>query len=405
VEVKAVEVAPEPEVVRVETLSAAGYMTLIESEYREMEDLSRKVPFSVFQYFAVQVWWRKVLEVKSEVGVLNSEEGDALRVLRDLGDIPLTPRMADYFRVFSGERLSGIGNHSFSFSGSVGVNGFSGFPSFSGSVRVDSTTMWLYALFPVPGVALSAMYRDFVRAVSNGASAYQGFSDIRPYATNFPDSHKVFETGNILCWLDPDLSSDRKNIVDLFTSCGIENIADLPSGFDDQCTNWLISGKIMRYVSSAMLGTGTGVSGILSWPHFSEWHPLQENYIRVKQTEESFLEIFDSPTRWCAVRNGISTIQSDVHLEDVWINYVTHCGFRVEISFQGVDGTTNHSPWYGKNTDTGAFCGPGIGSLLGYTPLVLSRRLCRSSHSTFHTEAMSRLEHSTIMRHTMSLVV
>jgi len=385
-------VVEETRSVEVETLSAAGYLSLVESVYREDESVSRRVPFSLFQYYMVQAWWRNLLSVERESRELTSEEADALSVLEGLGDLCLPLKVADYFRVFSSGRSSGIKSTSFSFRGFIGVRSYTGFPSFNNSVRVDSETMWLYALFPVPGVALSAIFRDFVRAVSCGASEYEGFSEIRPWAQNFPRSGRVVETGNILCWRETGLLVDNLQLLDLLSSCGMCTIEDINRGFRDQSTNWLISPSLMSIVRHIVASSCLGVAWMEQLDQLDNWHTLQEAYIRVDQTRESMDEMMISPDFWGAYHHGKVSVHSDYPIEDGCVNYLYWSGFRASISFHRDDGTTNHSPWYVHDGDE--LIGPTYDSIANNRLLSCSRRVRRPSYPTYSTEAVRRKDAS-----------
>lgn len=247
-------VKPQEEV----TVSAAGFVGLLETEYRcEVEEkVGSDLPFGLYYNSMVMAWWRRVLEVKGVKFPLTTEEATVLSALQHLPDHLVTPKVADYLAQlgsFSTESVDYLFNvENSGFNGRSEYLKIRGFPSNNNSIRMDGRTMWQYAHLPVPGVAQVAVWKDLGGAPGKSFGRMNFLRDVLPVADVIPGSQSIEATSALLGWNPNHDGSARISVGD---TRRIRELIDENGRwrcYHDCVTPWLISPSLIKYVSETL---------------------------------------------------------------------------------------------------------------------------------------------------------
>ncbi|KAI0476214.1 hypothetical protein GGR56DRAFT_459630 [Xylariaceae sp. FL0804] len=190
-------------------IDANPYDDLITTVYNQLQSRystgARHLPFSLFRYYCFTMWWYRVLWLhKANGNLLDSEEKDFLSIFNAGEEFQIPSAIAQY--------LSNMGNfmqggETFYFEkpsahfgdianvDSIGVE--RGWLNTGlANRRTNGTSWWLYTHVPVPGVYLTLILNDVLRANDANAELFS-LTDLAP---THPNGDLPVDTPNIVGW-------------------------------------------------------------------------------------------------------------------------------------------------------------------------------------------------------------
>lgn len=268
------------------TISAAGYSTLVQSEYEAHVPAEERgdVPFGVFQYSMMYAWWRRVLATKKKNFVLSDEEAEVLAMLEGIRDLWVTPKIADYLSLvgsFTKDEIEFQFTIESDYSGRSAHLKTGGFVGDSDGVQVNGDTMWHYAHRPAPGVLVIGLWKDLGPRPGKTLKGFDFLKDIRPSTDVFPGSQEVQATALMVGW-NPNHDGDARICVGSEErSAGLVTSDGRWKCYTDCVTAWRVSPSVFRYVKSTLLELGVPIVDFFSMNPSLDGSPLQLSFLCV----------------------------------------------------------------------------------------------------------------------------
>lgn len=238
------------------TVDVNPYLDLVRTEFDRIASRSpsggKHIPFALFQYFCLELWWFRALTLLKLNGqVLTTDQKNFLSAMSAAEEFAVPAHIAQYLanmgnflqggEVFHLRLLAisftGVSNGSVVREGWVDCG--------NSSTRVTtSEQFWAYAQLPVPGI--------FVTSVTNEIAANDptdpGVNDIDHVTPHAPEGRNWLDTPNIAGWQTEFVKFNHSSHRSAYSNLGWSDAA-IPT---DMQTCFLYSASSMRWMSEKL---------------------------------------------------------------------------------------------------------------------------------------------------------
>lgn len=237
------------------TVDAAPYDDLVVNVYMSIQSRfssgGKHIPFGLFRYYCILMWWYRVLWVHRHNGnVLSSEEKNFLNVIESGEEFHLPSHIAQYL-AHLGNYQQGSENFYFRLPphelGDV-PNGDvrrGWFVSADPNNRADADTWWRYAQLPAPGVAVCYAMNEADAAAPNPINNPQDLLVISPV---FDGNSTTTPTDNIVGWNNSPFQAYHQSWRTTYSNLGWGGTST-PGDFQ---TVFNVSTSTLRWVSDRL---------------------------------------------------------------------------------------------------------------------------------------------------------
>lgn len=320
------------------TISAAGFSTLVQAEYEaHVPEAERgSIPYGVFQYSMMYAWWRRVLAVKQKNFVLSEEETQVLSALREIPDLWVTPKIADYLSLVGSFQKDGV---EFQFSIECEYSGYSallktrGFFSEGEEIRVNGDSMWHYAHRPVPGVLLVELYKDLGPRPGKTFRNVNFLQDIQPPKDVFPGSQEVQASALMVGWNPNHDGVARICVGSEERSAGLITGDGRWKCFSDCVTAWRVSPSVFGYTKSVLMELGAPIVDFFSMNPSLDGSDLQLSFLCVDFESASRTSNLDSTLPNHPLLVDPVMAYSGVVTNETELSVMVGCGFGFSLGW------------------------------------------------------------------------
>jgi len=252
-------VATKIEVIPTFTVDAAPYIDLVNAEFDRIvsrcPSVGKFIPFALFQYYCIQMFWYRVLFLQKSNGQpLSTEEKNFMNAFvgGEEFDVPLhiAQYLASIGNFIQGNETYFFRKMIFSFSGIAPTQTVQkGWLDCTNNTTtiINGTQFWAYAQVPVPAVAATTICNEIIHnSRINPAPPLLRLDHITPASED--DDHNWLPNSNILGWLNTPHAYNHNSHASTYANLGwLRNRIPV-----DSLTCFLFSASSMRWMSDKL---------------------------------------------------------------------------------------------------------------------------------------------------------
>jgi hypothetical protein len=238
------------------TVDVNPYLDLVRTEFDRIASRSpsggKHIPFALFQYFCLELWWFRVLTLLKLNGqVLTTDQKNFLNAVSAAEEFAVPAHVAQYLanlgNFLQGGEVFHIRLLAISFTGIADGNVVREGWVDCGNATTRVTTsqqFWAYAQLPVPGVYVTSVTNE----IAENDPSNPGVNDIDHVTPLAPEGRSWLDTPNIAGWQTEFMRYNHNSHRSAYANLGWSDAA-IPT---DMQTCFLYSASSMRWMSDKL---------------------------------------------------------------------------------------------------------------------------------------------------------